>query len=330
MNKGAVLVTGSAGFVGRTTVRALAHAGACSTLRLLLHKSTPPLPADRLVEHKFGDLADPASLGNVCDGIDTVLHLAGHVSEDTERCEIVNARGTEALVRMASATGVRRLVYLSTAAVYGYAEHRGANEDEVEVAPATPVSRSRAQAEQAVLQAGGIVLRPLFMYGDGDTKFIPVVLRVLTRLPILIDRGDAKLSVLAVDDLAAVLLALTQIPLSGWVSGAYHIADGHPIAFRDLAASLGHALGFNPPRRSLPYPIARLLLRALGSRVMGSGRWSASTTHRLFLVARDHYYDSSRLWNFVGLKPGRPFVNRIRDYAGWYGRFLPGVQVAAS
>jgi len=326
MNSGTILVTGSAGFVGRATLSSLERATCCSRLRLLVHKSIPPLSADGRVEHAVGDLADPTSLRSVCDGIDTVLHLASHVSDDPGSCETVNARGTEALVASASTAGVKRLIYLSTAAVYGYAVHRGANEDEVSVAPATPVSRSRVLAERAVLAAGGIVLRPLFVYGDGDTRFIPVVLGALTRLPVLVDRGDARVSVLAVDDLAAVLVALTEIPPNEWVPGAYHITDGHPIAFRNLAASLGRTLGFDPPRRSLPYPVARLMLRAVGSRAFGSKRWSASAAHRLFLVARDHFYDSSRLWGLVGLRPGAPFANRIQDYTGWYGQFLPGAK----
>ena len=324
MNAGAILVTGAAGFVGRATLAVLERATFWSRLRLLVHKSNPPLPAAGRVEHVLGDLAEPSSLRTVCEGIDIVLHLASHVSDDPESCEIVNARGTEALVASARAAGVRRLIYLSTAAVYGHAVHRGVNEDAVSVAPATPVSRSRAQAERAVLGVGGVVLRPLFVYGDGDTRFVPVLLGALRRLPILIDRGKARVSVLAVDDLAAALQALAELRGHAWRPGAYHVTDGHPITLRDMVTILGSTLGFDPPRRSLPYPMVRLIYRVAGTQALGSKSWSASAAHRLFLVARDHFYDSSRLWKLVGLRPGAPFANRIADYAAWYARFEPG------
>jgi len=55
--------------------------------------------------------------------------------------------------------------------------HRGASEAGTRVAPATPVSRSRVAAEDAVLDAGGMVLRPMFVYGTGDTRFLPALAR---------------------------------------------------------------------------------------------------------------------------------------------------------
>jgi nucleoside-diphosphate-sugar epimerase len=202
--------------------------------------------------------------------------------------------------------------------VYGWAVHRGATEDEVTPAPATPVSRSRVRAERAILDVGGIVLRPLFVYGDGDTRFVPVVLRALRRLPFLIDRGEARISVVCVDDLAAAISALATIPGSG-VSGAFHISDGRPVAFRDLVQCLSQAVAVRLPRWSLPYPLARLVMRAGAGHSGGLGVWSESVAHRLFLVARDHYYDSSAIWSLTGLQPGQPLEGRVEDLARWYG-----------
>jgi len=330
MTGGRVLVTGGAGFVGRAAVRALATAPASPALRLLVHRASPPLGPDRAVEHVTGDLTDPSSLHGLCDGVATVLHLASAVSDDPERCDAVNARGTEALVAAARSADVHRIVYLSTAAVYGYASHRDATEDEVVVAPATPVSRSRARAERAVLEAGGIVLRPLFVYGAGDTRFVPVVVKALRRLPFLVDRGDALLSVIAVGDLAAALAALVLLPDARWHSGAYHATDGVPLAFRELVSVLAGALDVPMPRRSLPYGLARAIVRVRGSRLVGARRWSASAAHRLFLIARDHAYDGARLWTLVGGAPGEPLAAQFAACAPWYRWFLAGGKADAA
>ncbi len=321
-----ILVTGGAGFVGRATLDALIRLPCWDSLRLLVHERAPSLPPEDVIEHVEADLGEPASLRGVCEGVDVVLHLASHVNDD-ELCWAVNARGTEALVEAARQAGVSRTIYLSTAAVYGYAIHRGADEDGVVVSPATRLSRSRERAEQAVLSAGGTVVRPLFVYGNGDTRFVPVVLRGLQRLPFLVSGGKAKLSVIAVDDLAGALAALVLLDRERQVAGAYHATDGQPISFRDLALNVAQTVDCRVPRWSVPYAVARLLLRAAGSSAVGLKHWSPSAAHRLFLVTHDHYYDSSRLWRAIGMQPGAPFSVRIADFSDWYSRFTPASNV---
>lgn len=321
-----LLVTGGSGFVGSAVVRALRSSPVGSPVRLAVH-ARPVAGADGAgFECVPVDLADPSSLAGVCDGVGTVLHLASHIGPDSARCEAVNALGTEALVAVARQAGCRRFLYLSSAAVYGYGVHDGATEDEVEVAPATAVSRSRARAEWAVLAAGGVVLRPLFVYGPGDTRFLPVVIAALRRWPFLVDGGRARISVVAVEDLARVVLRVACLPEAAWRPGAFHVTDGVPLAFRELVDRLQSELALSVPRLSLPYPVARLVLRAAarasrGAPAAESG--AASAMHRLFLVARDHVYDSSRVWGLTGLAPGRPFAEQFARCVPWYARYVP-------
>jgi nucleoside-diphosphate-sugar epimerase len=323
---GGLLVTGGSGFVGGAVVRALRGSRVGPPVRLLVH-DRPVADADRSeFESVRADLAAPSSLDGLCDGIGTVLHLAGYVGPDAARCESVNAVGTEALVAAARRAGCRRFVSLSSAAVYGYGVHDGASEDEVEVAPVTAVSRSRARAERAVLAAGGVVLRPLFIYGPGDTRFLPVVIAALLRWPFLVDGGRARVSVVAVEDLARVALGLARLPDGAWRPGPLHVTDGAPLRFRELVERLHGEFGLPVPRLSLPYSIARLILRAAAARsrkAPGADAGAESATHRLFLVARDHVYDSARVWRLTGLEPGAPFSEQFARCAAWYRRYVP-------
>lgn len=317
---GRVLLTGAAGFIGRAVGEGLRARGD-RRVRLLVHDRAPDPPPPAGFEVVAADLARPGTLAGLCRGIETVLHVASYVGDDPERLEAVNLRGTEALVAEARAAGVRRFVYVSSAAVYGYAVHRYARETEVTIDPATSVSRSRAGAERAVLAAGGLVLRPLFVYGNGDTRFLPVIIRGLERIPFLIAGGRARLSVISVDDLAAAMIALADGRLTAPPAGAFHATDDHPVRFRDIAAALRRVLGVRRPRFSLPYFAARRVLGALGGPDFSdAGR--ASRAHRLFLVAKDHYYDSTKLWSLLGTGPGLPLTERLPAYADWYRRFL--------
>jgi nucleoside-diphosphate-sugar epimerase len=317
---GRVLLTGATGFIGRA-VSASLGARPDRPVRLLLHRRAPDGALPVNFEAATGDLGRPETLSGLCAGVDTVLHVATYIGDDPDRLEEVNVRGTEALAAEARAAGVRSFVYVSSAAVYGYAVHRNARETEVAVDPATPISLSRAGAERAVLAAGGLVLRPLFVYGEGDTHFLPVVIRSLERFPFMIGGGRARLSVISVDDLAAALIALADDRGAAPPPGVYHAADGRPIRFREIATVLGRELGVRRPAFSLPFFLARRVLGSAGGTALSeAGR--ASKGHRLFLVAKDHYYDSTKLWELIGTRPGPPFPEQMPKYADWYRTFL--------
>jgi len=304
-----VLLTGASGFVGREVHRTLRGRYA---LRLLVHDRLPEtVEAGQLVR---GDVGESATIDGICHGISTVVHLASYIGEDAERCDRVNARGTEALITEAHAAGVRRFVYLSNAAVYGYAVHRGVNEASAIVAPATPVSRSRAAAELAVLATGGIVIRPLLVYGEGDTRFVPLVARAVRRVPFLIDGGRARLSVIEVSDLSRIICALATEEHGAHDATVFHATDGHPVSFRTIVHLVAGALSLRVPRLSVPYSLGRLLLRLARLR----RQWSASDSHRIFLVSRDHYYDSSRVWRATALPQPAPMSARFAACARWY------------
>jgi len=311
---GRLLVTGATGFVGRHVLAALRGHAPRAPLRLLVHREAPAPDVASTSDIVYGDLADPRSLHGLCGGVDTVLHLACYVGDDEARCEVVNARGTEALVAVAQAAGVRRILYLSNAAVYGYAVRRQASEAEVDVAPATPISRSRARAERAVLAAGGIVLRPLFIYGDGDTRFLPALIRALGRLPFLINGGRARLSLIAAEDLGRVIAALARLAWTEADAGPYHVNDTHAVTLQEIVETLRRYFEVPRPWFPLPYALARWLLHLAADP-------SPSARHRAFLVAYDHSYDASRLWRRLPLSPGEPFVAQLERCVPWYARF---------
>ncbi len=322
MSTPAVLLAGASGFLGRHLLAALVTAG---PLRVLLHRRPlSPGPANG-VEVAHGDLAEPGSLAGCCAGIQTLVHAACYIGGDPDLCDRVNARGTEALVAEARRAGVRRFLYMSSAAIYGYAVHRGADEATAVVAPATPISRSRVRAERAVLEVGGTVIRPLFVYGEGDTRFVPAIAGAVTRLPFLIDRGRARLSVIRAQDLARGVAALVCHEERCAEPAVLHATDGRPVSFRAIVDLLAGNLGYQVPTLSLPYPVARWLVR-LSRR---DGEWSPSDAHRLFLVSRDHFYDSSRFWRAAGLPQPLPMVRQFEDCLAWYRQVL-GAEPAAA
>ncbi|KWK79053.1 NAD-dependent epimerase/dehydratase family protein [Burkholderia ubonensis] len=312
MTASTILVTGASGFIGEAVCRRMTELGHASRLRLLVHRRAPGFTGTDTMECVHGDLTEPAGLRGLCDDIETVIHAASDVGADADACDAVNRSGTRALVEEARRAGVRRVIYVGTAAVYGAGVHRGIRENEVAPVPVSAASGSRLAAEQCVLAAGGVVLRPMFIMGAGDKWFLPTLLRLIGGLNAWIDEGQALLSCTTVDAVASALAAIALEPGRVAQRAVFHCTHPEPVRVRDLVESAARHVDFTLPRTSVSLPEA---LRRLPSGV-------SERQARLF--AEDHWYDGTRLWQALGASPGMKVLERCGDYWQGYRRWLAG------
>src|SRR5690349_6739876 len=119
-----ILVTGGAGYIGSNTAHLLARRGyevlVVDDLSRGHRHNVGPLPFQQL------NLADAKALANLMAGqhIDGVIHFAAYIAvgESTQKPELYfsnNVGATLSLLDAMIETGVKRLVFSSTAAVYG-------------------------------------------------------------------------------------------------------------------------------------------------------------------------------------------------------------------
>ncbi|WP_234317665.1 NAD-dependent epimerase/dehydratase family protein [Streptomyces rimosus] len=343
-----VVVTGATGFIGSAVLRELLRTEPGSSPSphpdteptssgteptaspRLLHiraasrkpasaSASDPTPDPRL-DWARADLADPASLRGLCEGADVLLHLASDIGRDEEHCELVNVRGTAALLDEAVRAGVGRIVHLSTAAVYGAGPHSGLDVDEIPPAPVSAASRTRLAAEQPVLAAGGTVLRPGLVLGAGDRWVVPALAELLGRVPARWDGGRGLLSVVAVEDLARlfVRLALAPYGTSGIpnVPGIHHASHPTPVSNADLMDTLlAHDVFPDAPATlpDLSWADCLQRLEAVPGRV---------SERQFALLARDHWYRSEEVWTAAACDPDPGPLARLADSADWYRAHL--------
>ena len=196
-----VLLTGGAGYIGSHVLRAVLDAGYnCVVYDSLIkgHARCVDPTGARLV---LGDAGDPKTLGRVLDecAIDTVIHFAAFIEagESVEKPEKYfrnnTAKSLELLETMRAA-GVKRIVFSSTAAVYGTPERIPVEETDPP-APINPYGASKLCVEymlEAYARAhgiGGVSLRYFNVAGahpsgeigedhTPETHLIPLVLQV--------------------------------------------------------------------------------------------------------------------------------------------------------
>ncbi|KES06241.1 hypothetical protein BU52_16030 [Streptomyces toyocaensis] len=302
-----VVITGAGGFIGRHVVREAERRGL--GLRLTAHRSQvrASTPGTAVVP---ADLTDPGSLHGLCDGADALLHCASQIGGPNARCEAVNARGTAALVAEARRAGVARIVHLSTAAVYGRGTFRRARPQDLDRAPVSVTSRTRAAGEDAVLAAGGTVVRPHLVYGEGDTRVVPALARMLRSLPGTVEGWHARVSAVAVGDLARALVAAALAPGERLTAPVYHACHPDPVPWHVLLRAVADVASVPWPERDLTVDEAYERLRANGG-----------TRHDLDMVITDHWFDGDPLWADLDCVPGA-FSERFTPCESWYRQAL--------
>ncbi len=123
-----ILVTGGGGFLGAWLIKRLAAAGhrlrifdASADRGLLSEIAGRSIAAD--VDWHRGDIADAAQVLTAAEGCDAIIHLAGILTPackaDPVRGAMTNLLGTLHIFNAAKALGIERIVYTSSAGVYG-------------------------------------------------------------------------------------------------------------------------------------------------------------------------------------------------------------------
>lgn len=316
-----VLVVGGTGFIGRAVLRELI--GELDGYRGIPHirvlSRRPPARGASVAGTQYvtGDLTEASTLHGVCEGADVLVHTASYVGRDARKCHDVNDAGTQALLDEAQRAGVRRILYVSTASVYGSGHHRGLREGELEPSPASPASSARLRAERAVLAARGTVLRPHLVYGPGDRWFIPALVRVLSRVRAWPLSASSYSSLVEVGDVARVVASLVREPWQGEAAPTrgevYHVAHPEPVRMENLVVHLCRLL-------DLPVPCDDV--SPAGHRRLVGHAMPELSDHQHALLTQDHWYDSSRIWRRTGIDPRSGFEDGFARSAAWYRAHL--------
>jgi UDP-glucose 4-epimerase len=171
------VVTGATGFIGTHLLRRLRHSGV-PVLAIVRTRPTDDR-RDPEVEYVVRDLEQTESLAGVLREGDAIVHLAARVhmmrdagASSEEAYQRANVETTRMLCTSAADSGARRIVYLSSAKVFGEGTERPYRRTDP-LAPADAYARSKVAAETIVRETSetrGLewtVLRPPFVYGPG-------------------------------------------------------------------------------------------------------------------------------------------------------------------
>ncbi|MCX5977038.1 MAG: GDP-mannose 4,6-dehydratase [Coprothermobacterota bacterium] len=267
-----VLVTGGAGFIGSHLVQALVRAG--QGVRVLDDLSSGSLGNLREVQQSIeflkGDIRHDGMLKAAIRGVEGIFHLAAISSvergvKEPMLVQEVNVGGTLAVLEAARAAGVKRLVFVSSAAAYGDNPRIPLCEEEA-LRPLSPYGASKMAGEAycGVYHHLGfletVILRFFNIFGprqDPSSPYSGVIslfcCNATRGLPSFLDgEGTATRDFLYVEDACrALLLAMGKEEAAGRI---LNVAGGQETSIRTLGETIYRLAGLpfqpvdRPPR----------------------------------------------------------------------------------
>jgi UDP-glucose 4-epimerase len=246
-----ILVTGGAGFIGSHIVKDLVHSGA--NIRVLDNFSsglTENLDSVKNhIEVIKGDILDMDTLLQAASGVDAISHQAAQLEimsciaapvQDLR----VNVEGTLNVLEAAKRLSISKVIYASSACVYGQAHYLP--EDEMHpTVPNWPYGVSKLAAEHYArlyynyYDIETVGLRYSIVYGPGEWygRVLTVFLRrALERKPPVVWKGDQERDFVYIDDVVRFhRLALER---HGLRSQIFNVSTGVGTSIRQLAVMI--------------------------------------------------------------------------------------------
>ncbi len=263
--RGAVLLTGAAGFIGSHVAERLLDSGRPVLgldnfdpyyPRAVKERNVAALRGRAGFELVEGDIRDQEHLRALLRsrGVGAIVHLAARAGvrpsvADPELYADVNVRGTAAVFAAAQAAGVRRIVYASSSSVYGAGARPPFREEDVVDRPLSPYAATkRANELQAAVHhhlygTDMVGLRFFTAYGPRQRPEMAIhrFARLLSRgRPVTIyGDGRQQRDFTYVDDIVQGTVAALDAPPGDRV---YNLGESRTTSVSDVVALLAQAL----------------------------------------------------------------------------------------
>jgi nucleoside-diphosphate-sugar epimerase len=319
------LVTGAAGFVGSEVCRELISNGYQVTA-LVRETSDRSALAGLPVTFVIGDITDRASLYAAFPGHEYVFHIAALFRETTVSDQAffdVNVSGTKNVLEVSRDVGVKRLIYCSTTGVTGDIKNPPGDESSP-YAPRDVYQRSKTDAEKYLFAEMAnpkteiVIIRPIMIWGPGDTRLFKLFKGIKRgRMPIIGD-GKTLFHFVLVSDLARGFRLAAEIEAA---KGNLYLIGGKEIVpisrvFETIAQEVGGKV--------LPFriPLLPVLLLAKLCELVCKPFGIAPPLYprRVDFYAKTRAFCCKKASKELGFEAQNSFEQEVKITADWYRR----------
>lgn len=322
-----VAVTGPTGEIGKPLMAELERRAEVSSVAGMARREFDPAEEGwEKVSYRRGDILDRGSLAALFAGADVAVHLAFAIFGGREETHEVNLAGTRNVFEAAITAGVRRLVYASSVAAYGfYKDNPQPLTEEVPARGSESFYYSAQKAEledllDELLAGSGVeayVFRPCIVAGPRATMLIrqlvenvrlgdplPLLRRGVERLPLarpVIPDPGVPIQLVHHDDVARAMAAAI---CGDGPPGTYNLAGEGVVGVAEIAHSIGW--------RSVPVPRPAVSLGTAAAKRLPFGpsllEWATALDTPVLM-------DTAKAHRDLGWKPRHDALETLRETA---------------
>lgn len=317
-----ILVTGATGFIGSHLVEALVKKG--RQVRAFVRPSSHTSFLTALgVELARGDLTDPAAVEEAVRGCQRVYHLAARttsVGGAKTQMDAVNVRGTAHVALAALKANVERVVYGSSAGVYGTVQRLLINE-RTTPRPDSYYRSSKLLGEQCIFsfhERHGlpvVIVRLTSTYGPRSLSWLGLFRVIAKRRFRLLGVGKNRIHLAYISDVIQGLLQCGEVP--GIEGETYLLPGREAVELRWLATLIAQGLGQTATFPRIPLlPVrgfakaAALLYKSMGIEVPYAQRYE--------LFSKNAVFDGTKARRDLGYIPTVSLRDGIQHSIAWY------------
>ncbi len=306
-----IFITGGTGFIGRHTVELLAQGN--HKLTLLVRKTSNISFLNKqnvtLVE---GNLADKDSILKGMDNCDSAINIAGHYSfweSDKNIYSKTNIQGTRNVMECALKTGIKKVVHISTAGIYGRSDEKPLTEESTP-GPKRFSEYFRTKYEGDLIawdlykkkSLPLVVIYPVCVLGAGDTKASSRYIKDLInrKLPATIFNRKTFSFVYVKDVAQAIVSALEK----NNNIGEKYLIGNHNCKWQEINKMISEISGVPLPKIKLPVSITMMnayLLTGLANLIKKPPLWGMAIDQMKVMKAGFNV-DGSKAEKELGIK----------------------------
>jgi|GEM_PF-2987784 len=258
-----ILITGATGFVGSHCVEYFSRGHT-----VIAGIRTPGQQKkfhEKGIETIIGDITHAGVFTHLPDALDVVIHAAGILGAwgvGRQAYYEAHVRGTAQLMEACARRKVKRMIYISSAGVLGYTQKGGVLNEDSAYNPQSDYECAKAEAEKYVVRFSKehsmetVILRPEFLYGEGNTHILGLFKAIENRCFFLIADGTAFVHPTYIGDL---LYVIDRVIRKKTPSAMYMVAGARFLSVCELARLISDVLGVRQRLRKVPYRLAHTL-----------------------------------------------------------------------
>jgi nucleoside-diphosphate-sugar epimerase len=271
--------------------------------------------------------ADDETLSDAISGIE-VVHICAETWSPGRRLRYRRAAPSllKRVVDAARSAGVRRIVHVSTADVFG-PDHFARVTEKTKLRPVHAYERLKLFEEQWLHKVAAdlevVVVRPARVFGVGEDWIMPRLMSSLARGRLWLPGGGRGLQTfVSAGDVGRACLAAADRGRPGHT----YLVAGFDASWRELLESASRSVGLEPDIASMPYDLA--YLKALATEVVtspGSVVWPG--LYAVDMIGKPHYYDDSLSRRSLTWSPSvGSFEQEMPQMAKWLAELTARVE----